>query len=93
MSTEKRKERVICYIDGFNLYHAIDDTEKHYLKWVNLYALYNNFIDQNLHELYSIKYFTAINNWNSQKQARQSAYLTALESVGVKVVKGEFQEN
>lgn len=93
MSNINRKKRVICYIDGFNLYHAIDDTKKHYLKWVDLYKLYSNFIDISRHEIYSIKYFTAINNWNHHKQARQSSYLAALASTGVKIIKGEFQKN
>ena len=26
--------RVACYIDGFNLYHAIDDLDKPHLKWL-----------------------------------------------------------
>jgi hypothetical protein len=30
---------VIAYIDGFNLYHAIDDLEKPHLKWLDLNAL------------------------------------------------------
>ena len=32
-------KRVACYVDGFNLYHAIDDLRKPHLKWVNLWAL------------------------------------------------------
>jgi hypothetical protein len=31
--------RVACYLDGFNLYHAIDDLQKPHLKWVDLEAL------------------------------------------------------
>lgn len=38
------KERVICYIDGFNLYHAIRDLKQPYLKWVNLWTLASVFI-------------------------------------------------
>jgi hypothetical protein len=31
--------RVIVYIDGFNLYHAIDDLRKPWLKWLDLQAM------------------------------------------------------
>ena len=31
--------RVACYVDGFNLYHAIDDLQKSHLKWLDLRAL------------------------------------------------------
>jgi hypothetical protein len=31
--------RVACYIDGFNLYHAIDDLDKPHLKWLDVCAL------------------------------------------------------
>jgi len=30
---------VIAYIDGFNLYHAIDELAQPHLKWLNLWAL------------------------------------------------------
>src|ERR1700723_2390195 len=52
------KNKVSAYVDGFNLYHAIDDinievdtsgklvrsNKKHHLKWLNLRALLNGFI-------------------------------------------------
>jgi hypothetical protein len=31
--------RVSAFIDGFNLYHALDSTGKHHLKWLDLRAL------------------------------------------------------
>jgi hypothetical protein len=31
--------RVITYIDGFNLYHAVDDLKDQSLKWLDLWAL------------------------------------------------------
>lgn len=33
------RERVAFYIDGFNLYHAIDDLGVDYLKWNSLWDL------------------------------------------------------
>ncbi len=32
-------KKVISYIDGLNLYHAIDDLNRPHLKWVDLWAL------------------------------------------------------
>ena len=31
--------RVAIYIDGFNLYHSIDELKRPQLKWLNLWAL------------------------------------------------------
>jgi hypothetical protein len=36
MQTE---ERVVAFVDGFNLYHALHGLEKPYLKWVDLMTL------------------------------------------------------
>src|SRR5829696_9188995 len=36
--------KVACYIDGFNLYHSIDELRKPHLKWVNLWALAESFV-------------------------------------------------
>ena len=33
------RKRAAFYIDGFNLYHAIDAYKRPYLKWLNLKAL------------------------------------------------------
>ena len=37
-------DRVISFIDGFNLYHAIDNLNQSHLKWLNLHSLSNAFI-------------------------------------------------
>jgi hypothetical protein len=38
------QERVICFVDGFNLYHAIHYLKAPHLKWVNLWSLASVFI-------------------------------------------------
>ena len=35
--------RVIAFVDGFNLYHAVHDTGQDHLKWVNLKSLCTEF--------------------------------------------------
>ena len=39
-----KKIRVNAYVDGFNLYHAIDELGHNHLKWVNLRALCEQFL-------------------------------------------------
>lgn len=74
--------RVGVYIDGFNLYHAIDDLEKPILKWVDLMTLGKGFLQEgdSIHKVY---YFTAIQLWNMVKSRRHKRYIDALEAVGV----------
>ena len=51
--------RVIAYVDGFNLYHSIDDLQKPYLKWVNLWALATSICGAN-ETLTKVYQFTAL---------------------------------
>ena len=32
-------KRVAVYVDGFNLYHALDDLAENHLKWLDLWSL------------------------------------------------------
>ncbi len=50
-------ERVRCYIDGFNLYHAIQDLGKPHLKWVDLMALGEVFLMRRSQRLDAVFYF------------------------------------
>lgn len=82
--------RVAVYVDGFNLYHAIDDLGENYLKWVNLWALSENIIkpDQTI-EL--VKYFSAYATWKTGEYRRHQAYVGALEAHGVEPIMGRFK--
>jgi hypothetical protein len=57
--------RVACYIDGFNIYHAVADMSRatrgklNYLKWLDLAKLIAVFTDPAVHKIVSIKYFYA----------------------------------
>jgi uncharacterized LabA/DUF88 family protein len=92
------KIRVACYIDGFNVYHAIDDMSRvqrgklNYLKWVDLWSLMERFIDPNVHEIRAINYFSAYMTWHPDREARHRQYVKALEARGVKTVMGRFKE-
>ena len=54
--------RVACYVDGFNLYHAIHDLQKPHLKWVNLWALAQS-ICRSGETLTKVAYFSAYATW------------------------------
>lgn len=87
------KIRIVAYIDGFNLYHAIDNLEDNRLKWFDIRSALFDFTDPSLHELTEINYFTALAKHCSQDiQKRQNDYLSALNYTGVNIIKGRFRK-
>ena len=50
--------RVSVYIDGFNLYHALDDLGESHLKWLDLWALSQTLVRKN-EAVTTVKYFSA----------------------------------
>ena len=60
-------KNVNVYIDGFNLYHAIDALGDNRLKWISFWALGLSFLKPKEH-LNSVTYFTAVLTWNKEKQ-------------------------
>ena len=87
-----RYMRVNAYIDGFNLYHALEDLKKHHLKWVDLRALCEVFAPKPDHDLISVYYFSAFATWIPDAFARHRAFVRALEARGVEPVLGRFKE-
>ena len=83
--------RVGCYIDGFNLYHAVDDLGDDRLKWVDLRSLAESYLTKG-DILVRVAFFTALNTWNAEKRARHVNYITALEHTGVHVVLSKFDK-
>jgi len=92
-------KNVAFLIDGFNLYHSIEDIERSSgvcLKWLNLHTLCKSFMylfgkDYNL---YKIFYFTAIayHYVEMDKVERHENYIKCLESTGIEVIRGRFKE-
>lgn len=87
----ERKEKVIAYIDSFNLYFGIVEAGFDYCKWLDLKQLVQNLLKQT-QELIEVKYFTSRVSHNPDKQKRQSLYIDALESIGVKIIYGNYQD-
>lgn len=85
------RERVACFIDGFNLYHAINDLGLDYYKWVNLRKLLEFFIDHTAHRMVSVFYFSAFASWLPGPCARHKQYVEALKANGVVPVLGRFK--
>jgi uncharacterized LabA/DUF88 family protein len=88
-----RRRRVISFIDGFNLYHALDNLERPELKWLNLMTLSQMFLKSYSEELVGVFYFSAYADHMSEPaQKRQKAYVRALELKGVKTILGHFKK-
>ena len=84
--------RVSAFIDGFNLYHAVDATGKHHLKWVDLRALCEVFAPRPDHDLRTIYYFSAYATWRPDAYARHRSFVRALKARGVTPILGKFKE-
>ncbi len=85
-------KRAIAFIDGFNLYHSIqNDKALHKYKWLDLNRLVQGFLSSKEH-LGEVCYFTAYTDWNPARKSRHHTYVKALEGSGVKVIFGQFVE-
>lgn len=83
-------KRTIVYIDGFNLYHSIDDLGEPHLKWVDLWALSESLLVRD-QQLVAVKYFTAYATWRPASFRRHERYVAALESRGITPIIGRFK--
>lgn len=86
------RTRVECFVDGFNLYHAIAKLGVPHLKWVDLRSLLEGFADPNVHDIGNIFYFSAYATWNSGAHQRHQHYVAALKSRQVTPILGRFKE-
>ncbi len=87
-----RKERVIVYIDGFNLYFGMKEAGYKNCKWLDLQQLSISLLRSG-QELKLIKYFTSRVSNNPDKQKRQTTYIEALETKGIKIYYGHYQRD
>lgn len=88
-----KPKRIITFIDGFNLYHAIDNLQFPALKWLDLHKLSNIFVHPRLEELVGVFYFSTIAiHRNEAAQIRQRTYFGALKLRGVKTILGQFKK-
>ncbi|WP_421904286.1 NYN domain-containing protein [Mameliella sp.] len=79
------------YVDGFNLYHAIDDLGDDSLKWFDLWGFSKSLLRRD-EFLDKVSFFTAVLSWDKAKRLRHSAYVSALSAKGVNVVNSNFKK-
>lgn len=72
--------RVIAYIDGYNLYYGLRDNGWKRFYWLNLQRLAEQFLNSN-ETLLETKYFTTIVKHPDDKRRRQQVYLEALQTL------------
>jgi uncharacterized LabA/DUF88 family protein len=83
-------EKVILFVDGFNLYHALDNKRFYRYKWLDLSELAKKFISKK-DKIEDIYYFTALATWSPDKVRRHKIFIKAQELKGIKIIYGEFK--
>ena len=73
-------QRVMIYIDGFNLYYALKTKGWQRYYWLDLHRLSGNLLRPYQH-LVAVHYFTATVLGNRNKSKRQNIYLEALATL------------
>ncbi len=90
-----KKSKVSLYIDGFNIYHRINDYQKKTgicYKWLNYRSFFKSLLKSH-EEISDIYFFTAITqDFGLDVVRRHNKYITALESEGIIIVKGYFSK-
>jgi uncharacterized LabA/DUF88 family protein len=86
-----KSERVIVYIDGFNLYFGMRDAGFDTCRWLNVRELIDSFLLPH-QTMIEVKYFTSRVSNNPDKQKRQCTYLEAIDTTDVKIIYGHYQD-
>lgn len=73
-------QRVITYIDGYNLYYGLRSKRWQKFYWLNLHTLSTNLLKP-WQTLVATKYFTTKVDGPPDKRKRQTTYLEALETL------------
>lgn len=87
-----RQERVVVYVDGFNIYFGMLQAGFDYCKWLNLKRLAESLLKPN-QILVEVKYYTSRVSNNPEKQRRQTSYIEALETEEIKIYYGQYQRD
>jgi uncharacterized LabA/DUF88 family protein len=74
-------DRVIAYVDGFNLYFGLREKGWRKYYWLNVKLLCENILAGTNRHLVYTKYFTSRIKNNPEKEKRQSTFLDALGTV------------
>ena len=83
-------ERVIAYIDGYNLYYGLRSKDWKRFYWLNIQTLIGQFLRSN-QDLVFTKYFTTVVKQPEVKRLRQTEFLDALKTLqDFKIYYGQF---
>lgn len=85
-------ERLICFVDGFNLYHALDALNEPHLKWLDLQKLFSHFVRSKSQVITQVLFFSAYPTWKPDSYRRHRLYVAALRASGVTAVMGHFKK-
>ncbi|MDP4823458.1 MAG: NYN domain-containing protein [Aestuariivirgaceae bacterium] len=77
------------YIDGFNLYHAIDKIGDSRLKWIGYHTLGKSLLRAG-EALAGVSLFTAVWPYDQAKHLRHRNFIAAQRHFGVRVHEGNF---
>ena len=89
-SQEKKKGRGAVYIDGFNLYHPIKESNLEHLKWSNQWSLGELLCESENVELVKVVFCTALPKHLPESHARHVKFNAAQAANGVTVLKGHY---
>ena len=81
------------FIDGFNLYHAIDELGLNYLKWTDLWRIGEEIIPSKTERLACVEFCTAYFPGDHGKRIRHDAYVGALTLKGVAFHWGHYADD
>ncbi len=94
--------RYCFYVDGFNVYHALNDNchssdknpgtsdyKYRKYKWLDYKKLAVNTVGP-LDTVVKVYYFTAFAKWRRDSVLRHKSYIKVLRSTGVEIVQGRF---
>ncbi|MCX5994049.1 MAG: NYN domain-containing protein [Chloroflexi bacterium] len=86
-----KAERVIAYIDGFNLYFGLKEKGWRRYYWLNVKSLCQSLLKSPQH-LVNVKYFTSRITSPPDKRKRQSTFLEVLNTIeGIELYFGKYQ--
>jgi uncharacterized LabA/DUF88 family protein len=88
-------ERVIAYVDGFNLYFGLKSAGYERYLWLDVHGLACDIINPHTQSLVTANYFTSRVSDPPDKAARQSAYIEALQAhrPNLKIHYGQYQHS
>ena len=83
--------RYCIYIDGFNVYYALQEKPYRKYKWLNYRKLAESVIGK-YNQIIGVFYFTSIVIWKRDNVIHHKNYIKALRLAGVNTIEGRFLE-